>query len=320
MSPMDSSNHVAPPSDDLSALAWVQEELRKSLDSAHKALHRALKDSSTAAQSDMGARDPGVLRQARQHIHQGMGALELAGLPAGATVLRASEALVQKFIGKPALLDEPSVQAIERASFALLDYITRRINGKTVPALALFPQYEALSTLVGGALPRPTDLWHQDWPTVSLEAPLAPPDTVQPREADGSTIDAFESGLLALLRRNQPEDAVVLADLCASLASGSAQRHAHRESATWMLASGFLEALAGTYVPLIVHAKRVLSSLLRQLRELVRGQSLPSDRLAQELMFFCAQAAGAPAPESSVLARARRTVRLDRHAPVSASQ
>ena len=75
------------PSDDLSALAWVHEELRKSLDTAHKALHRCLKDATAVGVSDMDALDPAVLRTARQQIHQGVGALELAGLPAGATVV-----------------------------------------------------------------------------------------------------------------------------------------------------------------------------------------------------------------------------------------
>ncbi|MDO9006499.1 MAG: Hpt domain-containing protein [Aquabacterium sp.] len=303
-------------SDDLSALAWVQEELRKSLDAAHKALHRGLKDASSS-ESDMDARDPAVLRQARQQIHQGVGALELAGLPAGATLLRASEAVVQKFINRPASLTEAAVQAVERGSFALMDYIGRRLNGKNVPALALFPQYEALMALAGTTLPRPTDLWSQDWPKVALEAPLAPPESAMPRAADEATVDDFESGLLALLRRNQPRDAVALADLCASLASGSSQRHAHRESATWMLASGFLEALAGDHVPLTVHAKRVLSSLLKQLRVLVQGKETPSDRLAQELLFFCAQASGSNAKPDSVLSNVRRTFGLDQHAPVN---
>jgi len=88
-------------SDDLSALAWVHEELRKSLDAAHKALHRVLKDTAATGFSDMDALDPSVLRTARQQIHQGVGALELAGLPAGATLLRASEAVVQKLVARP---------------------------------------------------------------------------------------------------------------------------------------------------------------------------------------------------------------------------
>ncbi len=314
---MDSLHHDAPsPSDDLSALAWVHEELRKSLDSAHKALHRCLKDVTSAGLSDMDAMDPAILRTARQQIHQGVGALELAGVPAGATLLRAAEAVVQKFVNRPQSITEDAVRDVEKASFALLDYVGRRLAGKPVSAMALFPQYEALMARVGSVLPRPTDLWSQDWPSLSLEAPLAPPETVQPRSADAATVDDFETGLLDLLKRNQPADAVKLADLCASLASGAVQRAAHRESATWMLASGFLEGLAGAHVPLSVHAKRVLSQLLSQLRVLAKGNASPSDRLANELLFFCAQAADVPADEHSVLARVRRTFGLERHKPV----
>ncbi len=303
-------------SDDLSALAWVHEELRKSLDAAHKALHRVLKDTAATGFSDMDALDPSVLRTARQQIHQGVGALELAGLPAGATLLRASEAVVQKLVARPQSISEDAVRDIEKGSFALLDYIARKLGGKTVSALALFPQYEALALRAGGPLPRPTDLWSQDWPTVSLEAPLAPPEEVAPRQADQVTLGDFEMGLLALLKRNQPADAVALADLCAALAQGATERHAHRESATWLLASGFLEGLAEQHVPLNVHAKRVLSSLLSQLRSLAKGQGVPSDRLASELLFFCAQAGQVPDSPRSVLARVRQTFGLERHQPV----
>jgi chemosensory pili system protein ChpA (sensor histidine kinase/response regulator) len=304
------------PSDDLSALAWVHEELRKSLDAAHKALHRCLKDVTSAGLSDMDAMDPAILRTARQQIHQGVGALEMAAVPAGATLLRASEAVVQKFVNRPQSISEDAVRDVEKASFALLDYISRRLAGKEVSAMALFPQYEALIARVGSVLPRPTDLWSQDWPSLSLEAPLEPPADVQPRAADAATVDDFETGLLNLLRRHQPADALALANLCTALARGASERASHRESATWMLASGFLEGLAGQHVPLSVHAKRVLSSMLSQLRVLVKGQATPSDRLANELLFFCAQASDVPAGEHSVLARVRRTFGLERHKPV----
>lgn len=306
--------------DDLSALAWVQEELRKSLDAAHKALNRALKDRQSAAQSDVDALDPAVLRTARQQIHQGVGALELAGLPAGAALLRASEAVVQKFVNRPSALSADAVRDIERASFALLDYMARRVAGKQVSAVALFPQYEALVARVGGTLPRPSDLWSQDWPALSLESTLSAPADVAPCKADAGTVDAFESGLLSLLRRQQPEDAQTLAGLCTGLARDAEQRRAHREAATWMLASGFLEGLSDRHIELSVHAKRVLSSLLSQLRVIVKGDGVPSDRLASELLFFCAQAAEAQPSEHSVLARVRQTFGLERHRPVSLVQ
>jgi chemosensory pili system protein ChpA (sensor histidine kinase/response regulator) len=303
--------------DDLSALAWVHAELRKSLEAAHKALNRALKDQFSVQQSDVDALDPAVLRTARQQIHQGVGALELAGLPAGAALLRASEALAQKFVNRPSALNAGAVRDIERASFALLDYMTRRMAGKQVSAVALFPQYEALVSRVGGALPRPSDLWAQDWPALSLESTLAAPADVPSRKADADTVEAFEAGLLSLLRRQQPEDAQALAALCTGLARDAEQRRAHRESATWMLASGFLEGLSDRHIELSVHAKRVLSSLLSQLRVIVKGDGVPSDRLASELLFFCAQATGARPSEQSVLARVRQTFGLERHRPVS---
>ena len=79
------------PGDDLSALAWVHGELRRSLELAHKSLRRYLKEADALKGGDLDAVDPAVLRNARTQLHQGAGALELVGLPAVADVLRASE-------------------------------------------------------------------------------------------------------------------------------------------------------------------------------------------------------------------------------------
>jgi chemosensory pili system protein ChpA (sensor histidine kinase/response regulator) len=315
---MDSHN-ASPMSDDLSALAWVHEEVRKSLELAHKALHRILKDAVTTGFSDMDALDPAVLRAARQHIHQGVGALELAGLPAGAMLLRASEALVQRYVARPQSVNEEGVKAIESASFALLDLMRRRLAGKSVSVMALFPQYEALTNLVGHELARPSDLWVHEWPAVSLEVPMAPPAGALARAVDNEAVSDFEMALLRLLRSGQHGDAVPLVQLCGELAADATARQAHRESATWMLACGFMQALADQRLPLTLHVKRVLSALLSQLRVLSRGQGMPSDRLAHELLFFCAQAAAGDAavPEqSSVLDRLRQAFKLQAHQPI----
>ena len=100
-------------SDDLSALAWVYEEVRRSLDNAHKALRRFVKERDAAASSDVGEVDPSVLRGARVQVHQCAGALELVGLTPLAAVLRASEAAVIRFIAKPHKLNIKAVEDIE---------------------------------------------------------------------------------------------------------------------------------------------------------------------------------------------------------------
>ncbi|MGL6111094.1 MAG: hypothetical protein ACRC2B_13450, partial [Rubrivivax sp.] len=98
----DETEHPAEhPADDLSTLAWVHDELRRSLELAHKSLRRYLKEADARSGSDVDAVDPSVLRAARAHLHQGVGALEMIGMPGPARVLRASESAVQRFIGKP---------------------------------------------------------------------------------------------------------------------------------------------------------------------------------------------------------------------------
>src|SRR5215468_9427453 len=124
MNPMSAES-----SDDLSALAWVQEELRRSLDAAHKALRRFVKDTESMGETDIDTVDPSVLRNARAQIHQGVGALELVGQPAAATVLRASESAVQRYVTKPHKLTNASIDEIERVSFGLLDYLSRLLAG-----------------------------------------------------------------------------------------------------------------------------------------------------------------------------------------------
>ena len=149
--------------DDLSALAWVQDELRKSLDTAHKALRRFVKEAEAQLGSDVDVVDPAVLRSARQQLHQGVGALELVGLPGAAVLLRASEVAVQRFVSRPQKLTLEAVETIERASFALLEYLARLLSGKTVSAVAMFPQYRAVQELAGADRVHPADLWNEDW-------------------------------------------------------------------------------------------------------------------------------------------------------------
>ncbi|MBP7667490.1 MAG: hypothetical protein KA774_11625, partial [Burkholderiaceae bacterium] len=64
--------------EDLSALSWVRDELRRSLELANKALRRYLKEQ--AQRGDLDTVDPAVLRQARNQLHQSVGVLEVVGL------------------------------------------------------------------------------------------------------------------------------------------------------------------------------------------------------------------------------------------------
>ena len=283
---MDSSRNTeatGETTDDLSALAWVHEELRRSLDAAHKALRRFVKEAEALTGSDVDVVDPAVLRTARQQIHQGVGALELVGLPAAAAVLRACEAAVQRYVSKPHKLTSLVVDDLERASFALLDYLSRMLSGKSVSALSMFPQYRAVQEAAGADRVHPADLWAVDWRWRDL------PDAgsnVSARQADAATRLVMEQHILVLMRRAAPGSASRMSDICAGLGAGTDHPHI---ATLWKLAAAVFEAQTQGLLQSDVFVKRVAARLLAQLRIIERGEIDVSERLAQDLLFFCAQ-------------------------------
>ena len=104
---------------DLGPLAWVLDELRKSLEGSAKALKRFVREAEAAKGSDLATLDASQLRIAGQQLHQAVGALEMVGLAGPALVLRTMEAAVQRFVQQPEQCSQDAASKIESASFAL---------------------------------------------------------------------------------------------------------------------------------------------------------------------------------------------------------
>jgi chemosensory pili system protein ChpA (sensor histidine kinase/response regulator) len=268
--------------DDLSALAWVHDELRRTLESAQKALRRYLREVGEADRSDLDDVDPSILRQARQQIHQGAGALELVNLPEAALVMRSAEQLVQRFVARPQRLDAAGVEAVEQALFALLDFLARKLAGQPVQAVGLFAQWRKLLELTGAERIHPADLWRRDWQWHALPAAVE----AAPQAADAAQLARFEKALLVLMRQNHPGAATALSRECAALGA-ACEGH---EQVLWRLAAAFFEAWALTLMAPDMYVKRSASRLMAQLRGRVKGETDVSDRLAQDLLFHCARA------------------------------
>ncbi|HSI48352.1 MAG TPA: Hpt domain-containing protein [Ideonella sp.] len=263
---------------DLSALAWVQDELRRTLDNAHKALRRHLR-SLESTTGDEGGGAPTALLQARGLIHQGVGALELIGVAAPARLLRGSEQALQRLSQGQAVFDLAAVQTLERVSFAVLDYLRRQLAGKPASELSLFPQYRDVLVLAGAERVHPADLW-SDTPALLLpsdNAPSALPEA-QIRQAIEARLLKYFRGDAAASRR--------IGERFGQLADAGHGRLAQ----LWALAAAFFEAQAQGLLPADLYAKRMASRLLAQLRAAERGQTEVPDRLLQDLLFFCARA------------------------------
>ncbi|HSW19409.1 MAG TPA: hybrid sensor histidine kinase/response regulator, partial [Ramlibacter sp.] len=155
---------------DLGPLAWVLDELRRSLESSSTALRRFVRDANLA-RANGGEVDTNPLRIARQQLHQAVGALEMVGLGAAAQVLRAMEAAGQKFVDRPDLCTEASALKVERAGHALTEFLDGLLLGKSLSAVALFPQYREVQEVAGAERVHPADLWSVDWRWADPDSP-----------------------------------------------------------------------------------------------------------------------------------------------------
>ncbi|MEK8044962.1 Hpt domain-containing protein [Ideonella margarita] len=267
---------------DLSALAWVNDELRRTLETAHKSLRRQLRESDSRP-LDFEGGAPTALLQARHLIHQGVGALDMIGLPAAARFLRASEQTVQRLSNGTLAVDHDVVATLERASFALLDYLRRMLAGQPVPALALFPQYRDVLALAGAERVHPADLW--DAPPVR-HAGAAVTGSRVAVVADTRVRGSIERKLLDYFRTGSPAAAGVMGERFHTLA----QATAGELTLPWQLAAAFFEAQAQGLLATDLYTKRMASRLLALLRAAERGQTECPERLLQDLLFYCARA------------------------------
>ena len=293
---------------DLGPLAWVLDELRKSLDGAAKALKRFVKDAEAIRGSDLAALDASQLRIARQQLHQVVGAVEMLGLAGPARVLRAMESAVQKFVQQPEQCNQDAVAKIERASIALTEYLEGVLAEKPLSAVALFPQYRDVQELVRADRIHPADLWPHVWRWLEPEFTL----TLEPRYYDADARATFDQLVLQLMKGKAPQAAENLQALSLGLAAGQT---ALQPKIFWKIAAAFFQALAHDLLPSDMYVRRAASRVLLQYASLSRGDMEVSERLTQDLLFFCSQALGAVV-EAPVLTAVRSAYGLARFKPV----
>ena len=262
---------------DLGPLAWVLDELRKSLDGASKALKRFVRDAEAARGSDLSAIDASQLRIARQQLHQAVGAMEMVGLVGPALVLRAMEAAVQRFVQYPEQCSQEATAKIERASFALTEYLEAVLADKPLSAVSLFPQYREVQELVRADRIHPADLWPYEWRW--LEPVLE--STHEPQPYDARARAVLDQSVLQIMKGPVSPAAQTLSDLSLGFSAAQTER---QPRIFWKIAAAYFEALAHKLITVDIYAKRAASRVLLQYASLSRGDSAISDRLAQDLL------------------------------------
>ncbi|MGJ7580496.1 Hpt domain-containing protein [Variovorax sp. RHLX14] len=297
-SPSQSADRASTAADeDLGPLAWVLDEIQKTLDSVGKSLRRFVREPA-AVSASASEPDTGALRLAAQQLHQTVGALTMVGQPSAAVMVGAMEFSVQSLLLEPARCNEAAVRKIERAGFAVCDFLNAVLVGKSVSALALFPQYRDVLEMAGSDRVHPADLWNHAWHWADVAPLPAEPALVN----DPAVRSRFDRDVLRLVQAGDHEAARRLHTLSLGLASGASTPHV---ASFWMLAGAFFEAIGLGLLPVDAYVKRAASRALIQYATLSRSDKAVSDRLGQDLLFFCAQAV----PRQQDPAEALRAVR-----------
>ena len=314
---LDSTTDSLPsgaPLADLGPLAWVFDEVRKSLDGASKATKRFLREATQKNADDLDGPDPAPLRSARQQLHQAVGALEMVGLEQPAQLLRGMESAVQRFVQRPQLCDAAAVQQVEQAGFALLEFLQALLNSKPLQPLVLFPPYRNVQTLAAVDRIHPADLWPFDRLAINMDAPHG----VKPLLPNETLRSMFERSVLLVVKTHSAAAANSLTRLCAGLSVGA---ESARVRTFWHVAAAYFEGTGASSMPVDVYAKRSASRILMQFNALMPkvekalDASPPptiSETLLRDLLFFCAFAKGTDSQSTGpYLAEVRRAFGLE---------
>jgi len=295
---MNPDAFAAPEIADIGPLAWIEPELRRQIDGALKALRRYQRGIPAEGDGDASAADAALLRSARQQLHQAGGALEMVGMRSLARLPGAMETVAQAFIDQPARCDSAAVATVERAAFALGEYLDALLAGKQYPVVGLFPQYRELLALAGPDRAHPAELWE---PAASLQAPALvgrPAALAYGPAARGQ----FDQKVLSVVKTGDPVAARTLSELSLRLAAAQAEGGARE---FWQVCAAFFEAQALDLLPQDLYAKRVASRVLMQYTGLVRGDAV-QPQLLRDMLFFCAHARPASEADAPALAAVRR--------------
>ncbi len=264
---------------DLGPLAWVMDELKRTLDDAVQSVAQFVSDNQTSRLTDLAEVDSTSLRMARQALHQSAGALDMVGLGAVATTLRSLEAGIQRLVQKPALATPQAAVIVRAGSHAVVDYLSRLMQEQTVPALALFPTYSDWQQLAGASRAHPSDLWAQDHADVDLPAGKV----YRPGPSVRSHLDRL---VLPVVKSLSPQAAVPLAQLSGGLARGTADRAVRR---FWAVAAAYFEAVAAGGLPDVKYVKRAASSVLLQYSQLLHGDTQSLEGHTHDLLYLASR-------------------------------
>ncbi|MGH8636126.1 MAG: Hpt domain-containing protein, partial [Burkholderiales bacterium] len=215
-------------------LSWLKSEIDRSLDLARAALARTLHEPLQRAER---------LAECVQPVSHIRGALQMLNLEGAARFCSALEQAVQGFAAAPARLNELTASVMDRALFALSQFLDDLDKGEADVPLKLFPMYRELGELCERGNITENELFFPDVSAVPVHARC--PDRLDDaqRERHVSAARArFQRGLVGWLR--QPNDSHALQAMRGALDTlDLVGDQLAAPVGTWWVAAGLIDLL-----------------------------------------------------------------------------
>ncbi|MBU6435983.1 MAG: Hpt domain-containing protein, partial [Betaproteobacteria bacterium] len=286
-------------------LVWILREVDASLDSARQSLRKYVREQQDSAREGVVA-DTTNLRAARAQLHQAAGAVEVVGVSGAPAFIKALEAAVGACVEHPEALNVQALAHIEQGMNALREYMQGIVAGRKAQPVRLFLQYAQLLQLSGAERIHPADLWEREFEWRPIDAPGAPAAQALVHQSTS----AFDRALLQFLRG---QGALAAAGLLPLLAECAAHAQSVAGRCFWSIAAGLAEAVSRQALLANDHIKRAFTRLGLQFRASQSGGEV-SERLARDMLFFCANARDIE--DSQWLAAVKAAYGLTRYEPV----
>lgn len=287
---------------DLESVDWVFNEVEQLLKHAQKVLHLYLLEETRHSSDSEHPLPP--LGPLCARIKQSAGALRMVDIEVVATVLDSLEQVMTSFINNAAHLNAQTVQVIDKACLAVVEFLQIALKGKAVYPIGLFQPYQALSQIMDVHV-QPSDLWSYEfhWQDVDMPAEMA---SEQEQQEAIKRLDKF---MLSLLRGrlSAAEDFKTIATgLARKVETGDSRRF-------WQLVAGFFDALCARQVGLNINTKRAATQVLNAYKAHLDGSFTVDEPLGKVLLFFCVKVKGAPGNETAapILDAVRKAYHID---------
>ena len=286
---------------DAGSLSWVMSEIRDALGKSKAAMVDAVAQEAEVRSTS--------LRHAKTYLHQADGALQIVDIDGVAIITETTEDLLERIESGQVALNTETVQVIDNAFQALIEYLEELLSGGAHQPVRLFPYYQALLQLRGAERIHPADLFFPDLalrPNLpAIDSETAPLDYLQLRKR-------FEQALLPFLKRSDLASSASGADGMLAIIAEIEKGQVNAQSrAFWWVLHGFAEAVTAGQIPAELYIKQLFARINLQIRRLSEGSQSIAERLLRDALFFIARIAE-PSPLASQI---RATYQLNGTVP-----